>query len=177
MKEETTEDPFDTNHAKEAKVEEEEDPDFDPFDTTVAEKVIPVRKPYISQRSTISVEDDEFDPEAAFKKKGKRAPPPRPDIDPFSVAEDLEEVEPIPVQEVLKPITSQYARPRPQINTEEKKKQDLKGLEEELIGGGLKHSITDDDFDPRADEPEKTFNEPVSDFEVDEEDPFDTSGF
>ena len=163
-------DPFDTSKVKS---EEAEDPEFDPFDTTAAEKVIPVRKPKVSQRSTVSIEDDDFDPENSFKvKKARRPPPGRPDqaIDPF----DTGSVAPIPEEGVLKP-TAQAQPVVSQVSVEEKRAQELKGIEEELIGGELKRSFTDDDFDPRADEPDKTFNEPVSDIEIDEDDPFDTS--
>ena len=167
------EDPFDTSIVKVA--EKEEDPEFDPFDTTVAEKVIPVRKPKVSQRAIISVEDDDFDPETSFKvKKARRPPPPAPgqEVDPFSLSE---EDKTLPAVGVLKPVSGQPII-SPQISQEDKNKQDIKGLEEEFIGGELKHSLTDDDFDPRAEEPGKTFNEPVSDLSEEEgDDPFDTS--
>ena len=48
------------------KVPSQEEEEEDPFDTSVVDKVIPVRR--AEKRSEISVEDEEFDPTAAFKK-------------------------------------------------------------------------------------------------------------
>ena len=70
-------DPFSTEHVPED--------DFDPFDTTVADAVIPVRAPTIDQKTIVSIEDNDFDPEASFKtKKARPAPPPKPEPKPIS---------------------------------------------------------------------------------------------
>ena len=163
-------DPFDTTHLGEAALEE--DPDFDPFDTTVADKVIPVRKPKVSQRSIVYIEDEDFDPETSFKvKKAKRAPPPRPQpVDPFAASFGEQEAG---VQgKVLIPVTEVQALVEDKNGWVNSKDLEIKKLEEELlndIGGPLQRSLTDDDFDPRA------FAEPESEPEPEEDDPFDTS--
>lgn len=147
----------------------QEDPDFDPFDTSVAEKVIPVRKPKVSQRSTISIEDDDFDPESTFKAKKTARLPPRPELpDPFAVVDSQQAID--PAVKILTPVTEvREAELGASANNNNDKNQ-LKDLEKELleeIGGPLKRSFTDDDFDPRA----TSSPEP----EPEEDDPFDTS--
>lgn len=179
-------DPFDTTHLDPSlKKEEELDEDFDPFDTTVADKVLPVRKPRISQRSTVSIEDEDFDPENSFKvKKARRPPPPRPVlpsriVDPFSI--DTEEKDSVSPGKILTPVTEHKDIVEETDNWANEKTQELRTLEEELlndIGGPLKRSFTDDDFDPRGSpEPERkpVPEEPEVAQEEEEDDPFDTS--
>ena len=57
--------------------QQEEDPEEDPFDTSIVDKVIPVRK--AQKRSEISVEDQDFDPTQSFKAKVV-------EVDPFDTA-------------------------------------------------------------------------------------------
>ena len=171
-------DPFDTTHlTKLVKQGSIDDPDFDPFDTTVADKVIPVRKPKVSQRSTVSIEDDDFDPETTFKvQKKRRPPPPRPaPVDPFSI--NSNEFESSSPAKILTPLTE--VKESTEENWATSQNQELKNLEEEFlgdIGGPLKRSFTDDDFDPRGPETPPAAPEP-DEFELEEEedDPFDTS--
>jgi hypothetical protein len=171
-----TVDPFDTSVVDPTLLKETEaDASFDPFDTSIVEKVIPVRKPKVSQRSTISIEDDDFDPSSAFKvKPGKPAPPQRPSlpkalVDPFSI-EDSDGLS--TASKLLTPHTEvpeESENSQTEINT---KNLEIKQLEEELlneIGGPLKRSFTDDDFDPRA------LESPQEVVDPDEFDPFDTS--
>ena len=163
-------DPFDTSHVGPHQPETEEDPEFDPFDTSAADQVIPVRKPKISQRSTISIEDDDFDPESSFQvKKARRPPPARPSLpDPFAV--NLDEGSGASTAKVLTPVAESRELVTDLSFEEDSKKRNLKSLEEEFlddIGGPLKKSFTDDDFNPRG----SSSPEP----ELDEDDPFDTS--
>ena len=62
-----------------SKAQAEEDPevDEDPFDTSIVDKVIPVRK--AQKRSEISVEDQDFDPTKSFKVS-------EVEIDPFDTS-------------------------------------------------------------------------------------------
>jgi len=172
-----TVDPFDTSVISPSLLKETAaDVDFDPFDTSIVEKVIPVRKPKVSQRSTISIEDDDFDPSSAFKvKPGKPAPPQRPTlpkvlVDPFSI-EDTENQHTSSIK-VLTPhqeVQEEFYEGETVVNA---RTLEIKQLEEELlddIGGPLKRSFTDDDFDPRA------LESPEEKIDPDEFDPFDTS--
>lgn len=211
-------DPFDTTHIKLGKtgpsrpgppkkqeeVDEEDFEEDDPFDTTIADKVIPVRRPRVSQRSTISIEDEDFDPESTFVQKKqdsvkrKPPPPPRPSlptkvVDPFSFEdsaetpaakvltpnkESIEETDPFSTENKKKDYPDlsgiAIARPRPKVNTKDLEKEFL----DDPIGGALKKSWTDEDFDPRGDSPktEKPPSPDEYDPDGDEYDPFDTSG-
>lgn len=184
-----SEDPFDTGFVKDILPEEAADPfdtsvvdpgllkettadsDFDPFDTSIVEKVIPVRKPRVSQRSTISIEDEDFDPSSAFKVKP--SPPQRPTlpkalVDPFFI-EGADGSSGIKVLTPHKEVQEELFE---DLKTEETKSFAFKQLEEELlddIGGPLKRTYTDEDFDPRA------LESPEAPADPDEFDPFDTS--
>ena len=175
-KEEEPEDPFDTGAAAEVAAPEEEE-DFDPFDTSVVEKVIPVRSPKISQKSTISIEDDDFDPSKAFSTKNKEPPPPPPQrptelpvYDPFASREGTA---PPPVIKKVRPEhqvkIAGRARPKTQAQIEAEKAVQL--AKETIVE-------SDDDFDPRADTPPtpkpKTPESPDP-FDTDGIDPFDTT--
>ena len=126
--EEGKEDPFDTEFAEELvpnkgdpfSTEHLPDDDFDPFDTTVADAVIPVRAPSIDQKTIVSIEDNDFDPEASFKKApppkapAKPEPAPKEDDPFFAFQEQKNEPAPAPVVPVRKPKQpSKYARVRP----------------------------------------------------------------
>jgi hypothetical protein len=188
-----SEDPFDTNFVKDILPETVDpfdttvvdpcllketvaDDGFDPFDTSIVETVIPVRKPKVSQRSTISIEDDDFDPSSAFKvKPAKPAPPQRPSlpkvlVDPFSIeGTDGQHSSAYKVLTPHKEVQEELSEDYTSINA---KSLEIKQLEEELlneIGGPLKRSYTDEDFDPRALESPQEVEDP------DEFDPFDTS--
>ena len=52
------------------KAPEQEEEEEDPFDTTIADKVIPVRK---AKKSDLSLEDEEFDPTASFQRSVSEA--------------------------------------------------------------------------------------------------------
>ena len=168
-------DPFDTSVVNPGLLKETAaDDDFDPFDTSIVEKVIPVRKPKVSQRSTISIEDDDFDPSSAFKvKPGKPTPPQRPSlpkvlVDPFSLEDSDDQLSSFKLLTPHKEVPEELL----QATADDSKNLAIKQLEEELlddIGGPLKRSFTDDDFDPRALESPKESADP------DEFDPFDTS--
>jgi len=173
-------DPFNTDH-----VDEEDDEDFDPFDTTAADEVIPVRKPKVSQKSTVSIEDDSFDPSAAFvvkKSKARPAPPPRPSIAPIVDPFATTDVEPVKPVEVLKPKKKEHTqvfvgRSRPK--TLEKIEAEKKKLEEELLnefGGPLQRSLTDEDFDPRGFDSSPVKEKTPSPVTPESPDPFDTDG-
>jgi len=183
-------DPFNTDHIE----EKEEEDDFDPFDTTAADEVIPVRKPKVSQKSIVSIEDDDFDPTTAFVvKKAKPPPPPRPSLppeklaDPFTVEAAKQDPEP---EKVLVPKKKEHAevfkgraRPKTIEQLAAEKAEQEKKLQEELLnefGGPLQRSLTDEDFDPRAFEASPVEEKPLTPespdpFNTDGIDPFDTS--
>ena len=175
-KEKEPDDPFDTGEPEPK--DEEEDEDFDPFDTSVVEKVIPVRKPKVSSKSTISIEDDDFDPSKAFSTKKKEEPPPPPPqrptelpvYDPFASREGTA---PPPIVKRVRPEhqvkIAGRARPKTQAQIEAEKAVQL--AKETIVE-------SDDDFDPRADTPPtpkpKTPESPDP-FDTDGIDPFDTT--
>ena len=175
-----TVDPFDTSVVDSTLLKETEaDANFDPFDTSIVEKVIPLRRPKVSQRSTISIEDDDFDPSSAFKvKPAKPAPPQRPSlpkvlVDPFSIEDSDGPLSAVGASKVLTPHKEvQEELIEEDFTSVNAKNLEIKQLEEELldeIGGPLKRSFTDDDFDPRA------LESPPEVVDPDEFDPFDTS--
>ena len=100
--------------------EEEEDAEEDPFDTSIVDKVIPIRA--AKQRTDLSVEDDDFDPTQSFRQANKK------EIDPFD--------------------TSVAAAVIPELETPADDED--KPLTVEPIEKPLPTSLTDDDFDPRA---------------------------
>ena len=57
---------------KEPELEEDEEEDIDPFDTTIVDKVIPVRKATVSA----DIEDQDFDPTSTFNSAVE-------EVDPF----------------------------------------------------------------------------------------------
>lgn len=63
---------------------EQEEEEEDPFDTSIVDKVVPVRR--AEKRSEISVEDEEFDPSATFKKSKELESIDEPDPFDTSVA-------------------------------------------------------------------------------------------
>ena len=177
-------DPFSTEHVP--------DDDFDPFDTTVADSVIPVRAPTIDQKTTVSIEDNDFDPEASFKTK--KAPPPAPpkpktppkEDDPFfAFQEPKKKEEPrAPVVPVRKPVYNKYARTRPKTLQEKQAEQAAAEAERqrqlELERKANESSDDDFDFDPRAKTPSPVKEVPKTPespdpFDTDGIDPFDTS--
>ena len=178
-KQEEPEDPFDTGTIT---VEDnlEEDEDFDPFDTAIAEKVIPIRSPKISSKSTISIEDDDFDPSKAFSSTTPSPKPPaRPNalpdqlVDPFASREGSAPPPPIvprPVRPEHQVKISGRARPKTAAQIEAERQAALAKNPEPVE--------SDDDFDPRADTPPtpkpKTPESPDP-FDTDGIDPFDTS--
>ena len=117
-------DPFVTDPAS----EEPEDEDFDPFDTTVVEKVIPVRKPKVSQKSIVSIEDDDFDPSKAFvASAAKPAAPAWPEPDPFAPTEGKQQVAaPVPKQHHVAVVSGLRGRTRPKTRALIEAEEDLK---------------------------------------------------
>ena len=176
-KEEEPEDPFDTGAV--IVKEEELDDDFDPFDTSVVEKVIPVRSPKISQKSTISIEDEDFDPSKSFKKK---EPPPPPPKRPSALPEQL--VDPFASREGTGPavIFAKPVRPEHQVvlagRARPKTAAQIEAEKQARLPRQIETVESDDDFDPRADTPPtpkpKTPESPDP-FNTDGIDPFDTS--
>jgi len=176
-------DPFNTEHI------EEEEEEIDPFDTTVADAVLPgVRKPTISQKSVVSIEDDNFDPEASFQTK-KAPQPPVPDpktTDPFFTQQEQKKpTPPVPVRQPVKPKYNPYARKRPQTLQEKDAIAEAERLKLEAEAEAERKLQEDDDddfdFDPRAKtpspepEPEPPTPESPDPFDTDGVDPFDTS--
>ncbi|XP_036341947.1 protein stoned-A-like [Rhagoletis pomonella] len=138
--------------------DEEDNVDDDPFNTAYAEQVI--------KKTTVLEEDDDFDPRAE-EKAGPPAKPPPPAASLLSQptrdllggsATDLSKVGPAPIAPTQEAdedaadfdpfdtsAVSAIVRP---------KATELKFLERELLPeSNLKHSLSDPDFDPRADEP------------------------
>ena len=178
-KEEEPEDPFDTGDTEKKEQEEEDNDDFDPFDTTVADKVIPIRSPKISQKSTISIEDDDFDPSKAFSTQSSKeaeapakAPPPRPgalpqqEYDPFAAREGTA---PAPVVKKIRPEHQVKISGRQRPKT-------LAQIEAERRAAEAAAEISDDDFDPRAATPEEKPATPEVPKTPESPDPFNTDG-
>ena len=151
--------------APEAAVDELEE---DPFDTTIVDKVIPVRK--AAKTSDVSVEDENFDPTSTFNNC-------REEVDPFDTTiagqvipelADKPEPELIPEQQ-SEPISSEEppapSHPDPEPEPEPEKEEPIaaavpvkpKPVDEiaRKIGRArprkpLPRQLTDEDFDPRA---------------------------
>ncbi|KAH8250561.1 hypothetical protein KR038_006997 [Drosophila bunnanda] len=133
--------------------DEELNPDDDPFNTNYAEQVI--------KKTTVLEEDDDFDPRAEEPAGGLAAP--ARDLLAGS-ATDLSQVVPAPLAPTLS--VDQEPEDFDPFDTSavsalvQPKATELRFLERELLneaeGGGLKHSLSDPDFDPRAgqDEPQ-----------------------
>ena len=183
-KDKEPEDPFDTGEPEPK--DEEEDEDFDPFDTSVVEKVIPVRKPKVSSKSTISIEDEDFDPSKAFSTSPKSpAPPARP----TALPKKLEEEDPFATREgsapaCPPPVAPRKVRPEHQVVIQGRVRPKTAAqiaAEKAALEKQLAVVESDDDFDPRADTPPtpptpkpKTPESPDP-FNTDGVDPFDTS--
>lgn len=141
-------------------VDEEEDP----FDTTIVDKVIPVRK--AAKTSDVSVEDENFDPTSTFNSC-------REEVDPFDttiagqVIPELADPEPEIPEPQSEPenLSSEEPEPEPEPETEEQPKEPIvdavpvkpKPVDEiaRKIGRArprkpLPRQLTDEDFDPRA---------------------------
>lgn len=171
-KEEEPEDPFDTGEP-----EPEESEDFDPFDTSVVEKVLPVK----SQKSVVSIEDDNFDPTKAFSKPQTPPPPPEakqePEYDPFASREGTGPVKP--------PAPAPRVRPEHQVRIAGRSRPKTLAQIEAERKLAEEQRISDDEFDPRAldkeeEEPEEKTPEVLTPespdpFNTDGIDPFDTS--
>jgi hypothetical protein len=147
----------------ESKEEEEED---DPFDTSIVNKVIPVRK--AKQRSDLSVEDEDFDPTHTFQKVQKDI-----EFDPFDttiagtvipeLAEKSEPAPPEPEQQ-QEEVAAETVVPEPPVVEQEPPKPEPKvlsidGQQFKILPPArprrspAKRSTVaddDDDFDPRA---------------------------
>ena len=144
---------------EEAEVAEEEEED-DPFDTSIVNKVIPVRK--AKQRSDLSVEDEDFDPTSTFQQIQKE------EFDPFDttiaesvipeLAEKQESAEPepepekviqeIPVEPEEPVVVPEPAKPEPKVL-------EIDGKPFKILPPApprkVRRTVTDDDdFDPRA---------------------------
>lgn len=139
---------------------EDEEEEEDPFDTSIVNKVIPVRK--AKQRSDLSVEDDDFDPTSTFKQVQQDI-----DFDPFDttivgtvipeLAEKVAEpepepekpAEPEPVKPVEEPVVQEPAKPEPKVL-------ELDGKQFKILPPApprratVKRTLSDEDFDPRA---------------------------
>ena len=137
--------------------EEEEQVEEDPFDTSIVDKVIPVRK---AKKSTeLSVEDDDFDPTSSFQKSKETAPGVTPvpeeeeeEIDPFDTGfatsalpeEERKQEEERQRQEELK--RKQEEEERERLRTIAEAAERLKKRQQTQPSP----DISDDDFDPRA---------------------------
>ncbi|XP_040569178.1 uncharacterized protein stnA [Lepeophtheirus salmonis] len=68
-------------HQEEEEVQEETEDEIDPFDTSIVDKVIPVRS--VKKLKALSVEDDEFDPTLTFKAAKQKI---EEELDPFDTS-------------------------------------------------------------------------------------------
>ncbi|XP_016953894.1 protein stoned-A [Drosophila biarmipes] len=134
--------------------DEEENPDDDPFNTNFAEQVI--------KKTTVLEEDADFDPRAEEPATGPSSlAAPTHDLLAGS-ATDLSQVVPAPLAPTLS--VDQDPEDFDPFDTSaisalvQPKATELRFLERELlnessgVGGTLKHSLSDPDFDPRADQ-------------------------
>ena len=139
---------------------EKEEIEEDPFDTTIVNKVIPVRK--AKQSSEISVEDQDFDPTATFKAIEIE------EIDPFDTSAATSVIPELRAQAEAEAKAKAEEQERIRKEQEEaaakekeraiaeaaaklaSKVDEDKPLSNEPIAKPLPHSLTDDDFDPRA---------------------------
>ncbi|KAH8306815.1 hypothetical protein KR018_002800 [Drosophila ironensis] len=132
--------------------DEEENPDDDPFNTNYAEQVI--------KKTTVLEEDDDFDPRAEEPASGLSVP--TRDLLAGS-ATDLSQVVPAPLAPTLS--VDQEPEDFDPFDTSavsalvQPKATELRFLERELLNesatASLKHSLSDPDFDPRADQPQE----------------------
>ena len=109
--------------------EEKEEVEEDPFDTSVVDKVIPVRR--AEKRTEISVEDDDFDPTATFKKSKEIQQSIAEEPDPFDTSVAINA---LPEEERL----AELEKRRREAEEKARKAQEPSP------------DISDDDFDPRA---------------------------
>ncbi|EDW27022.1 GL16535 [Drosophila persimilis] len=131
--------------------EEEPNLDDDPFNTNYAEQVI--------KKTTVLEEDDDFDPRAEEETTGGSSLLAAPGRDLLAgSATDLSKVVPAPLAPTLS--IDQEPEDFDPFDTSavsaivQPKATELRFLERELLtnetSGGLKHSLSDPDFDPRA---------------------------
>ena len=131
----------------------------DPFDTTIVNKVVPIRK--AKKSSEISVEDQDFDPTSTFKAIEIE------EIDPFDTSAATEVIPELKAQaeaEAKAKAEEELRKAKEAAEAESKAKEraiaeaaaklakidENKPLSSEPIAKPLPHSLTDDDFDPRA---------------------------
>ncbi|KAI9589280.1 protein stoned-A [Glossina fuscipes] len=141
--------------------DEEGNQDDDPFNTSYAEQVI--------KKTTVLEEDDDFDPRAE-EKVGPPVKPPPPSINYLSQPvrdllggsnTDLSRVGPSPIIPSIqeRDIESEDFDPFDTsaiVSIVQPKETELKFIERELLNeNSLKHSLSDPDFDPRAEEPKQ----------------------
>ncbi|TDG40096.1 hypothetical protein AWZ03_013480 [Drosophila navojoa] len=135
--------------------EDEANPEDDPFNTYYAEQVI--------KKTTVLEEDDDFDPRAEEPADASShlAAPGRDLL--AGSATDLSKVVPAPLAPTLSVDNQEEDQDFDPFDTSavnaivQPKATELKFLERELLnetGSSLKHSLSDPDFDPRADQPE-----------------------
>ena len=151
----------------EIKAPEAADEEEDPFDTTIVDKVIPVRK--AAKTSDVSVEDENFDPTSTFNDCIE-------EVDPFDttiagqVIPELADPEPIPDSPPPEQVESQPEEPAQPPEPEPEPEQPAEQPKEPLpapvkpkpvdeiarkIGRArprkpLPRQLTDEEFDPRA---------------------------
>ena len=151
----------------EIKAPEAADEEEDPFDTTIVDKVIPVRK--AAKTSDVSVEDENFDPTSTFNDCIE-------EVDPFDttiagqVIPELADSEPIPDRPPPEQVESQPEEPAQPPEPEPEPEQPAEQPKEPLpapvkpkpvdeiarkIGRArprkpLPRQLTDEEFDPRA---------------------------
>ncbi len=119
------------------KVPEPEEEEDDPFDTSIVDKVIPVRT---AKKSTdLSVEDDDFDPTKAFVRSVSETKPAPEEIREEQEEGDKEVASLKPEEEVPQAPLSPGQLPKPPT-----KRASPKRIEKKI------DSIDSDDFDPRA---------------------------
>ncbi|XP_037928786.1 protein stoned-A isoform X2 [Teleopsis dalmanni] len=137
---------------------EDDNLDDDPFNTAYAEQVI--------KKTTLLEEDDDFDPRAE-EKTGPPAKPPPPSASLLSQptrdllggsATDLSKVGPRPIAPTQEVVENDIENFDPFDTSAisalvQPKATELKFIEKELLTeNNLKHSLSDPDFDPRAEE-------------------------
>jgi hypothetical protein len=154
---------------KQPEITEEEEEEDDPFDTTIVDKVIPVRK--ATRSSEISVEDENFDPTSTFLGTTEEIDPfdtsiagqvipelAEPKTEESVVSEDPEEESQLPQQEVVpeealspptpppeEPKKSEAPPPPPVLVDEIKRKSGRPRPRKPLP-----RQLTDEEFDPRS---------------------------
>ena len=116
--------------------EDKEEVEEDPFDTSIVDKVVPLRR--AEKRSEVSVEDDDFDPTATFKKSKEIQQSISEEPDPFDTSVAINA---LPEEE------RQAELERRRREAEEKARE---AEEKARKAQEPSPDISDDDFDPRA---------------------------